>query len=397
MAERKGLNNTHLKYRNRGIALQLIATAPLSRAEITKRMGLTKMAITNIVGELISEGYLIETQTEEKNSVGRTPMLLDIAARAPIAAGIYISRNEVCVLLSDIKLRALYMDKKELSEETADSLTEKIYSLLDSAFSFWKKRYSRMRILGIGVSSIGPLDSVNGVILRPTGFFGIENYPIAALLQQRYHLPVCLHNDMDASAIAEKLYGIGRQFDGFMYLGITNGIGSGIVFNRRLYHGGSIAGGEIGHMCIDYNGPVCSCGNRGCLETYANIPVILQKMKDATGLEQVDCTDFEKLSSLTACHEILLDMTNKLGVALVNAVNLLDPQAVILGHEGAFLPSAYRQHLEDYLNSRILGAGYRRITVTTSHFANRAPVMGSVCLIFERLFGGEFFENNETT
>ena len=139
MAERKGLNNTHLKYRNRGIALQLIATCPQSRAEITKRMGLTKMAITNIVGELISDGYLIETQTEEKTSVGRSPMLLDIAARAPIAAGIYISRNEVCVLLSDIKLRALYMDKKPLESENADTLTEKIFSLLDAAFSFLKK------------------------------------------------------------------------------------------------------------------------------------------------------------------------------------------------------------------------------------------------------------------
>ena len=205
MAERKGLNNTHLKQRNRGIALQHIAGGPLSRAEITKRMGLTKMAITNIVGELINEGYLIETEAEEKASVGRTPVLLDIGPKAPIATGLSLSRNEVCILLSDIKLRALYMDKTKLENETADTLTEKIFSLLDGAFSYFQKHYSQKRILGIGISSIGPLDCEKGEILRPTGFFGIEDYPISALLHQRYQLPVSLYNDMDASAIAEKL------------------------------------------------------------------------------------------------------------------------------------------------------------------------------------------------
>ena len=89
-------------------------------------------------------------------------------------------------------------------------------------------------------------------------------------------------------------------------------------------------------------------------------------------------------------------MTDKLSVALVNAANLLDPQAVIIGHDGAFIPPVYLQKLEKQLNERILGTGYRNIPVIRSHFVNRAALMGSVCLIFERLFGGEFFENTET-
>ena len=121
-----------------------------------------------------------------------------------------------------------------------------------------------------------------------------------------------------------------------------------------------------------------------------------EKMKNATGLTQIACTDFERLSAKAECDAILADMTSKLSVALINAVNLLDPQAVIIGHEGAFLPQRYLKELEDNLNRRILGSGFHRIAVTTSHFTDRAPLMGSVCLIFERLFGGEFFENNET-
>ncbi|MBE6638174.1 MAG: ROK family transcriptional regulator [Ruminococcaceae bacterium] len=392
MAERKGLNNTHLKYRNRGIALQLIASAPLSRADITKRMGLTKMAITNIVGELIEEGYITETETEEKISVGRNPVLLDIAPKAPIAAGVYISRNEVCVLLSDIKLHAIYMDKKELSGENSQSLVKKIFAQMDAALSFLSKHHPNARVLGIGVSSIGPLDPENGVILHPTSFFGISNLPIAKLLTERYHLPVTVGNDMDASALAEKLYGKGSLYDAFLYLGIANGIGSGIIFNRRLYHSGGISGGEIGHMCINFDGPLCNCGNKGCLEMYANMPVILNKMTRATGLADITAADFETLASDPRCDAILHDMAEKLSVALVNAVNLLDSQCVIIGHEGAFIPLPYLKQLEESLNRRILGAGYRNIPVIRSHFGNRAPLMGSVALIFEKLFGGEFFE-----
>ena len=392
MAERKGLNNTHLKYRNRGIALQLIATSAQSRADITKRIGLTKMAITNIVGELIEEGYIVETETEEKNSVGRTPVLLDIAPSAPVALGVYISRNEVCVLVSDIKSRALYMDKKELIKENAESLMEKVFSLLDSALSFLKKHSPKSRVLGIGVSSIGPLDPMNGVILSPAGFFGIGELPIAGLLKERYNLPVAVHNDMDASAVAEKLYGNGNLYDSFLYLGITNGIGSGIIFNRRLYHSGGISGGEIGHMSINFDGPLCNCGNRGCLETYATMPIILDKMQNATGLARITPEEFEMLARDPGCDAILYDMAEKLSVALVNAINLLDVQAVIIGHEGAHIPLPYLKQMEENINRRILGAGYRNVPVIRSYFGSRAPLMGSVALIFERLFGGDFFE-----
>jgi len=392
MAERKGLNNTHLKYRNRGIALQLIATSPLSRAEITKKMGLTKMAITNIVSEMIEEGYIVETEIEEKTSVGRNPVLLDIASTAPVAAGVYISRNKVGVLLSDIKLRPLYMDKKELESEDADSLGEKIFTLLDNAFAFFRKHHPGNRILAIGVSSIGPLDPETGAILNPTDFFGISNYPIADLLKNRYHLPVAVCNDMDASAIAEKHYGVGKAYDSFLYLGITNGIGSGIVVDRRLYHSGGISGGEIGHMSIHFDGPLCSCGNKGCLETYATMPVILQKMKEAAGGRTVSPFDFAALSAEPACDAILTDMANKLSVALINAVNLLDSHCIIIGHEGAFIPLPYLKQMEDTINRRVLGAGYRSVPVIHSHFNNRAPLVGSAALIFDGLFSGHYFE-----
>ena len=267
MGIRKGFNNTHLKYRNRGIVLQLIANEPRSRIDITKRMGLTRMAISNIVSELIDENYILEGETRENAQVGRNPILLDISSGSPLAAGIYIARNSASAMLTDIRLTAIYVDEIPLENETADSLKEKICLLLDRLFAYRDEKMKYRRILGIGISSIGPFDPNTATILNPIDFFSISNLPLKEFLEERYRLPVFAENDMNASALAEHLHGSGQGCDDFLYLGITSGIGSGIVVNGRLYGADSISVGEIGHMCINFDGPLCSCGNRGCLET----------------------------------------------------------------------------------------------------------------------------------
>ena len=139
MRMRKGYNNNNLKYRNRGIVLQLVANRPIFRADITKRIGLSRMAITNIVNELIEEGYIVEGELEENSHLGRKPILLDIAPMSPLAAGLYIARNSIYVILTDIKLKAYYKDSLPLENESYESLSEKIILLLDKLMDFYKK------------------------------------------------------------------------------------------------------------------------------------------------------------------------------------------------------------------------------------------------------------------
>ncbi len=389
MSVRKGYNNTHLKYRNRGIVLQLIANDPLSRIDITKRMGLTRMAITNIVSELIEEGYIKEGETEENAQVGRNPILLDIAPHAPLAAGVYIARQSLSVILTDIKLGALYIDEITLKEESEESLGEKICLLLDRLFAYKEERLPRRRVLGIGVSSIGPIDPVKGQILNPRDFFSISNYPLKEMLEKRYPYPVFVENDMNASALAEHLKGQGRNCDHFLYLGITNGIGAGIIVDRQLYRPDSISVGELGHVCINFNGPLCTCGNRGCLEAYASMPLIIERLKEASGRAQIALTDFEELAEIPACHEVFCDIVRKISAALVNAVNLLDPDCIVIGHEGVFLPARYLQDLQGRVERRILSSGYKSVPVYPSSFSLGAPLYGSAAMIISRLFSGE--------
>ena len=389
MRMRKGYNNNNLKYRNRGIVLQLVATRPIFRADITKRVGLSRMAITNIVGELIDEGYIVESAVDENSLIGRNPILLDIAGSSPLSAGLYIARSSIHVILTDIRLKAFYTDKISLENETKESLMQKIFCILDGLFEFHKSNMSERRVLGIGISSIGPFDPENAELLNPRDFFGIENLPLKDSLESRYSLPVYAQNDMNASALAEHLMGQGRSCNNFMYLGITNGIGAGIIINRHLYGEGSISVGEIGHMSINYEGPLCSCGNRGCLETYATMPVILKRLERALGGKKVELEDFKELSENAECDAVFKDVAEKLSISLVNAVNLLDPERVVIGHEGIYLPERYLDLMRKEIEARILSSGYKSVPVVHSAFSMYAPLYGSAAIILTRLFAGD--------
>ncbi|MBQ9469069.1 MAG: ROK family transcriptional regulator [Clostridia bacterium] len=388
MAKLKGLNNNHLKTNNRGMVLRTIAGGRHSRTDIAQNMGLTKMAISKIVGELFDDGYLVEKEADPTAAVGRTPVLLGISDSAPLAIGVYVARSEIRALICDLRLRTLFEEKTELRGETKDTLMQKIFALTDAAFAYLQKNRPENRLLGVGVSSISPLDPLKGRILAPTNFYGISDLDVVKEIGDRYGCPVYLDNDMNASALAESIYGIGKKYDSFLYLGITNGIGSGAILDGRPFSDHSITVGEIGHMCINFDGPLCFCGNRGCLELYSDINVILDRLRRETGESTLTPHDLERVSKKPGCALILRDMIDKLSVALINAVNLLDTQCVVVGHEGAFLPDEYLKMLENKINRGILAAQYKTVEVVRSTFLDAAPQLGGACLVLDRFFSG---------
>ena len=236
MREQQGINNTHLKSRNRGLVLQWIASEDNpSRVEIARHIGLTKMTVTNIVSDWIQAGYVEEKEAAVNATVGRNPIILDIADNAPLAMGLYLSRTAATILLADLKLRVHYRDRLLLESENAETITDKLVQLVRRAMDWREAVRPRTAIAGIGVSAIGPLDTSTGLLLSPTDFFNIRKLPLAKILREASGLPVFVSNDMNASALAEKLYGHGKPYDNFIYAGITHGIGAGIVSGGHLY------------------------------------------------------------------------------------------------------------------------------------------------------------------
>lgn len=372
-----------MKKKNRGTVLKLIATRRCtSRIELSREMNLTKTAISKIVAELIERGFLTETKKQENTDLGRNPIGLDIADTAPLFIGILIMRDFCEAVLCNMRLEILRHEKLYQSWSSQEELMETVYSLTDQMM------LGAENIGGLGVACVGPLDSIEGVIESPPYFHGIHDVPVAGLLKERYQLPVFCDNDNQSAALAEKLYGIGKDYQDIFLVGIANGVGCGIIIGNDKYQSSSGYTPEIGHLSIDYQGETCVCGNRGCLELYLNSRTVLKRMREATG-KFYDYKTFCELWENPAVGAIFEDLVEKLAAGLVSVVNILNPELIIIGHNGVWWPEKYLQELEEKVNERKFSNRQIRTKVVKAGYLDKTAVLGGACNAIQQYFQGE--------
>lgn len=193
LTKKTGMNNQNLKYRNRGLLLRLLCTHDgISRIQLAQRTGLTKMTVSNIIAGLMEQGYVIECAPERNAGVGRNPITLDIAPNAPKILGVQLGREGVTAVLFDLKLRILKKEEEVFGQEDTPSILQKLFRAVD------RIRLQEERILGCGVSVVGPLDVESGMVLNPPQlFWGLQSsaapfagrtYRTAGGVEQRHEL-----------------------------------------------------------------------------------------------------------------------------------------------------------------------------------------------------------------
>lgn len=404
----KGINNTNLKYGNRGLVLKMIATNEArTRIDIAKKTGLSKMSVTNIINEFIKHHIVKETEIERNDGAGRNPVVLTVAEKCKKVIGLYIFRDVVCAMKTDITNKVLEKVEYELNAENAANIYDIIYKAIDEV----TKDCSPKDILGIGVGSLGPVDVNNVVIVNPTNFYGLENIEIGRKLEEKYGVPVFLDNIYDCAAMVEKYYGVGKHYSDFIFMGLKNGVGSGIVMNDSIFHSSSGATPELGHISIDYNGKPCSCGNRGCLELYADSEKLRIKLMFATGKDLSFKEFCEIADKYCSAHEgdqanekpvpeefskeqlddidmLFTDMAKAIASAVTSVVNLLHSEAFIIGSDGYYLPSKYIRFIEDTINESKIRDKSGNVTVLKSGFGDEAHVVGCATPVLDAAFKG---------
>ncbi|WP_343208181.1 ROK family transcriptional regulator [Anaerolentibacter hominis] len=386
MINNKGINNSILKQRNRGLILKLIATNPsVSRIELSKESNLSKMSVTNIVCELMEANYVREVETEGRKTVGRSPIGLDIAENAPKIVGVLLKRTGIMVGLCDLKMNLTKYERHDWTVCNGEILIEKACELIDKVMK------DEENVVGIGVGTVGQVDINTGLIINPINFFGISNYPIGSFLGKRYHIPVLADNQNNCAAIGEIHYGWGRKYRDFIYLGVTNGIGSGIVQGGESVHCVNGVGGEIGHMSIDYRGHKCNCGNRGCLETYAGANVVCERFREQTG-ERIEFQEICARAEEPVIAEILEDTMEKLSVGLLSAVNILNPEAIILGQDAFYLPDQYLAALEEKINSRKISKSSYYCEVVRPSLGKDGVLKGCAAMVADQMYRGNYLD-----
>lgn len=257
----------------------------------------------------------------------------------------------------------------------------------------------RERISGIGVCAPGPLNPRTGVVINPPNLPGWRNFPLAAEISKAYSLRVRIDNDGNAAALAEVLWGAGRGHRNVFYATIGTGIGTGIVFDGRIYHGRTGAAAEGGHMTIDYRGPRCGCGKRGCIEALASGPAIARRAaeKIAAGgasslLEQAasqsmpissEMVNQAYLAGDSLAKEVLEETSILLAVWLGNLVDLLEPDVMIIGGGVAPMLQPFLGEIRDQIPSWCVNPQCRDIPLVTAHYGADAGIAGAAALCRE--------------
>ncbi|HLJ88859.1 MAG TPA: ROK family protein [Candidatus Angelobacter sp.] len=253
-------------------------------------------------------------------------------------------------------------------------------------------------IAAIGVSSPGPLDPKTGVILNPPNLPCWRDFPLRAELERSYDLPVHVDNDANVAGLAEALWGAATGHNYVFYVTIGTGIGTGVILNGRIYHGRTGAAAEGGHVSINYRGPVCACGKRGCIEALASGTAIAQRGQakvTANRSQGQMLLDLAKgdIFGINAkligqawrkgdplATSILRETSDLLAIWLGNIIDLLEPDIVVVGGGVAELISGFFGRISEQLPKWSINQRRSEIPIMVAHYRADAGIAGAAAL-----------------
>ncbi|PNY79700.1 ROK family protein [Deinococcus koreensis] len=327
----------------------LLRRQALGRAELARALGLSKTALGDLIGGLLDEGLLEERgERESPGERGRRPAPLHVQARRAAVIGVDLSATSFefgsyDLLGEPLQLSRLPSERGRGQAAVYRQIVRGVRAALGQA------RALGLPVAAVGIAAPGPLDAASGTILAPPSFPDLHHLAVTARLEEELGLPVRLERNTTAAATAH-LRRSDRDLRNFVYLLLMDqGIGAGLVIDRQVYRGTHGYAGEFGHVSLDVSGPPCPCGNHGCLERVADVDATEQayaRHGEALGHAAIVA---RAQAGEALAQEVLDTAGQALGRAAVSLVNLLDPQALILGGVGAqaapFLLPALRREL----------------------------------------------------
>ena len=252
----------------------------ISRTEIANITGWSKAKASQEILSLVDRGLLVEVG-EGASQGGRRPHLLRINPQLGYIVGMDIGATSLELALADVSGQIVQRcsepaDVRNRPEQVLGRCVELVNQMCQAQGT------STDRILGIGVGVPGPVDFARGVLVAPPLMMDWENFPIRSFFNETFPSAfVAVDNDVNIMALGEQRAGDGMGVDHFIYVKIGTGIGAGIVSNGRIHRGADGCAGDIGHICVDKQGPICRCGNQGCLEAMAAGPAIAERATQA--------------------------------------------------------------------------------------------------------------------
>ncbi|GAA3030002.1 ROK family transcriptional regulator [Microbacterium dextranolyticum] len=354
----------HARAHNRSLVLQtLFHQGAMSRADLARETGLTRVTISDLVGELIEDGYVAERGMREVTGPGKPAILVDLDRSGHRIVGLDLSR-------SDRFLGAVLTLDGEIVARHDIPVPDDPAGILDAVVGLSRTLVADAHapVLGVGVGTPGIVDDSGTVLAAPN--FGWSSVDLRGILRDAVSLPVLVANDANAAVLAE--YTFGGAGDDVMLVRVGRGVGSGLLTGGQPMRGSRFAAGEIGHVTVGTDGgPVCVCGKVGCLEAWLSAPS-LERALAAPGADH---------------DSVLRDAGERLGIALAPIVGALDLSEIVLSGPHRLLDGPLATATVETLHARTLAEFHDGVQVRMTTQGEDIVLRGAAVMVLSGQLG----------
>lgn len=374
--KREPLRGNDVRQLNEKLVLNIIHRERLiSQSEVVQLTGLKAPTVFRIFSNLEEEGLIRVGESREQPSdrKGRKPIYYGVEPSARYVVGIDFWSRSAAVVLVDFSGHPVYRDVSLFSARpAADEVVQTLCSMIEECFS--RSGIERERVIGIGIGAPGRVDIEKGEVVSYNRIRDMEHLPLGAMVRDRFGLPVSVHNNAAVIALSEYRYGVARNQNSVLSVLIRSGVGGSFISDRRIFVNEGKTTLEIGHMSLELDGPLCTCGRRGCLETYLSEDAILGELDERCGVGSVESLE----SAIAAGNGEVLAVLERKASILSEAVSTLYS---IFG-PSAFLIITRSELFGKFLAARISGS----FNVLSSVYDPSLACIGATDLILDRFF-----------
>lgn len=372
-------NIENLTQDNKKVFEVIFRFGPLTKKNIIKYTNMKLTTLNRSMDTLIEHRLIVE-EGEQESTGGRKPTLFNVTSREYFLLGIDISRTYSKVIITNLRKEILYEEEFEMEQNmTPDTTVEKINEIFQNSLA--KLGFSRDKIIGGGLGTIGPLDSKKGIIFKPNNFYakGWNNVSIKDMLEDKLKLQLIVNNGANTAVYAEYLSSTVIEYNNIAHVNCGIGIRMGVMANGNIIPTINNSNDAFGHMVINYDGEPCYCGKFGCVECYASILAIEKKYKsyiklgrnssitkNTKDITYIDIINVAEDGEILA-NEVLEFSARLLAIGLKNYITLVDTQKIVLSGPIIntsnifynYLLKSIKEDIQDYNIVLVKGGKYK--------------------------------------
>jgi predicted NBD/HSP70 family sugar kinase len=356
-----------------------------TRGELGEVTGLARSTVSQRIDALKAAGLVVELNEVAPSTGGRPPALLGFNANAGLVLAADLGATHSRVSASNLMAEAIAETTAEIDINLGP---EEVLSWLDRTFRSLLAEIGRplADVRGVGIGLPGPVDFANGMAVNPPIMAGWHLFGVADHFRSLYNVPVLVDNDVNIMALGE--YAVMQpRVEDFIFIKVGTGIGSGLILGGRLHRGAKGAAGDIGHVRMSPDGPLCRCGNNGCLEAAAGGAALAAHLREA-GYEASNTRDVVRLAQRGNREAIRLLRTagRLIGQALASTVNLLNPALIMIGGDMAKAELQLLAGIREVVYQRSTTLSTTDLLITGSSLDDRAGITGAAAMVIEEIF-----------